>query len=122
MPKRSPILDELRPRCLAIEGAVEKLSHGEPTWFAGPKGKVFAMFDDHHHGAEHVSVWVAAPLEVQQAMVQAEPDRYFVPPYVGHKGWIGVVLSKRPKWKVVASLLQASFELVSKPPLKRVRR
>lgn len=114
-PASAAILEKVRARCLAIEGAVEKLSHGEPTWFTGPKGKVFAMFDDHHHGAAHVSVWIPAPPGVQAGLVRAEPERYFVPPYVGHKGWVAIVLDTRPKWSVVGSMLEAAFALVSGP-------
>jgi hypothetical protein len=66
----------LRAICMALPEAVEKISHGEPTWFAG-KGKVFAMLDNHHHGAAHVSVWLPAPLGAQEAMVWRDPKRYF---------------------------------------------
>src|SRR5919106_3260547 len=72
----------LRAICLALPEANEKLSHGEPTWFAG-KGKVFAMLDDHHHGAPHLSVWLPQPLGAQEALVESDPKRYFRPPYVG---------------------------------------
>src|SRR5690606_28743350 len=51
------VLERLRAICLALPEANERVSHGEPTWFAG-KGKVFAMFDDHHHGADRVAVWL----------------------------------------------------------------
>ena len=60
----------LRALCLALPEANEKLSHGEPTWFAG-KGKVFAMLDNHHHGAEHLSVWLPAGLDMAGSVVLA---------------------------------------------------
>lgn len=113
-------LARLRPLCLAIDGAFEKLSHGEPTWFTGPKGKCFAMFDNHHHGAEHVSVWIPAPPDVQRALVASQPERYWVPPYVGHKGWVAIVLDTKPDWKVVASMLKEAFALVAAPPVRRI--
>lgn len=109
----APVLERLRAICLSFEGAVERLSHGSPTWFTGAKGRVFAMFDDHHQGASHVSVWVPAPLEVQRGLVAAEPERYWVPPYLGHKGWVAVVLDRRPDWKVVRSLIERGHALVA---------
>jgi predicted DNA-binding protein (MmcQ/YjbR family) len=106
-------LARLRELCLAIPGTFEKLSHGEPTWFTGEKGKVFAMFDNHHHGAAHISVHVAATLDLQELLVAQDPARYWVPPYVGHKGWIGIVLDTKPDWNVVAQLLHEAFAMVS---------
>lgn len=115
------VLERLRAICLSFDGAVERLSHGEPTWFTAEKGRVFAMYDDHHHGAPHVSVWVPAPLEVQRALVAAEPERYWVPPYVGPKGWVAIVLDGRPDWAVVRSLVGKGFEQVARPPARRRR-
>lgn len=104
---------------MAIPGAFEKLSHGEPTWFTGPKGKVFAMFDDHHHGAPHVSVHVAGTLDQQESLVATDPARYWVPPYVGHRGWIGIVLDTGPDWDEVAALVHEAHRLVSAPRPRR---
>ena len=105
-------LGRLRDICLAMPGAVEKLSHGEPTWFTGPKGKVFAMYDDHHHGAKHISVYVPATHEVQEMLVAEDPDRYWVPPYVGSKGWVAIILDTKPDWKAVARLVEEGFAMV----------
>jgi hypothetical protein len=93
---------------MALPEALEKLSHGEPTWFAG-KGKVFAMLDDHHHGAEHLSVWLPQPLGVQEALIEADPKRFFRPPYVGPSGWIGMVLDTKPDWEQVADLVRQAY-------------
>jgi predicted DNA-binding protein (MmcQ/YjbR family) len=109
-------LTELRAICLALPEATEKLSHGEPTWFAG-KGKVFAMLDDHHHGAPHLSVWLPAGLGAQEALVESDPKRYFRPPYVGGSGWVGVVLDNRPDWGTVAWLVEQAYRLVAHPKL-----
>src|SRR5262245_58274442 len=73
------LVEKLRAICLALPEAVEKASHGEPTWFAG-KGKVFAMLDDHHHGAPHLSVWLPAGLGAQESLIASDPARYFRPP------------------------------------------
>src|SRR5687767_5361485 len=79
------IVERLRKICLALPQANEKVSHGEPTWFAG-KGKVFAMLDNHHHGAAHFSVWLPQPLGEQEALIEADSRRFFRPPYVGPSG------------------------------------
>jgi predicted DNA-binding protein (MmcQ/YjbR family) len=106
----------LRAICLALPEAVEKTSHGAPTWFAG-KGKVFAMLDDHHHGAPHLSVWLPAGLGAQEGLIASDPERYFRPPYVGPSGWVGVVLDTRPDWAVVAWLVEQAYRLVAKKRL-----
>jgi len=103
---------KLRAICLALPEAVEKTSHGEPTWFAG-NGKVFAMLDDHHHGAPHLSVWLPAGLGAQETLIASDPERYFRPPYVGPSGWVGVVLDTKPDWAVVAWLVEQAFRLVA---------
>lgn len=109
-------LATLRAICLALPEAREKISHGEPTWLAG-KGKVFAMLDDHHHGAAHLSVWLPAALGAQEGLIESDPKRYFRPPYVGHRGWVGVVLDTKPDWAVVAWLVEQAYRLVAAPRL-----
>jgi hypothetical protein len=115
MPRGEP-LARLRAICLALPEAHEKVSHGEPTWFAG-KGKVFAMLDDHHHGAPHLSVWLPAPLGAQEALIDSDPKRFFRPPYVGGSGWVGVVLDLRPDWALVGWLVEQAFRHVAHPAL-----
>ena len=102
------IVARLRALCMAFPEANERVSHGEPTWFAG-KGKVFAMLDDHHHGSKHLSVWLPVPPGVQEDLVAADPARFFRPPYVGSAGWVGVVLDRRPDWTAVSKLLREAF-------------
>jgi hypothetical protein len=106
------LLGRLRAICLALPEANEKLSHGEPTWFAG-KGKTFAMLDDHHHGSPHLAVWLPAGLGAQEALVESDPERFFRPPYVGPRGWVGVVLDTEPDWGQVAWLVEHAFRLVA---------
>jgi hypothetical protein len=112
MPNRSEILEHLRAICMGFPEATERLSHGEPTWFVRDK-KVFVMFDDHHHGAEHIAIWCPAPPGVQDALVDEEPDRFFVPPYVGHRGWIGVRLDVEVDWEEVAGIAADSYRMVA---------
>jgi hypothetical protein len=102
------VVARLRELCLALPEASERTSHGEPTWFAG-KGKVFAMFDNHHHGAPHLGVWLPQPLGVQETLIDADPDVFFRPPYVGPRGWVGVVLDVDPDWTMVTRLLQDAY-------------
>lgn len=104
---RDPIA-RLRSICLALPEASERISHGEPTWFAG-KGKVFAMLDNHHHGGEHLSVWLPQPLGVQESLIEADPKRFFRPTYVGVRGWVGVVLDAKPDWGLVESLVRDAY-------------
>lgn len=106
-------LARLRKIISAIDGAFEKLSHGEPTWFVGPKGRCFAMFDNHHHGAEHISVYFPTPKEVQEALIASNPERYWSPPYVGKSGWTAVILSRDPDWKTVERLARESFARIA---------
>jgi len=106
---------------MAQPEAVEKLSHGEPTWFAG-KGKVFAMLDNHHHGAAHLAVWLPQPLGAQEALIDADPTRFFRPPYVGPSGWVGVVLDAKPDWGMVAAMVREAYLHVTAPKLKAPHR
>lgn len=111
-PAGSAVVARLRRLCLTLPEAVEKLSHGEPTWFAGA-GKVFATLDDHHHGAEHLSVWLPLPLGAQEALMAEDPARFFRPPYVGGRGWVAVVLDGAPDWRQVAALLREAYLTVA---------
>jgi hypothetical protein len=111
-PKDAALIERLRKICLALPEANERVSHGEPTWFAG-KGKVFAMLDHHHHGAAHLSVWLPQRRGVQEELIEEDPERYFRPPYVGAKGWVGVVLDTRPDWKGVARLVRDAYTFVA---------
>jgi predicted DNA-binding protein (MmcQ/YjbR family) len=115
-------LAKLRKICLAIPGAIEKPSHGEPTWFTGPKGKVFAMFDNHHHGGAHISVYVAASIDAQELLVAQDPARYWVPPYVGHKGWVAIILDTKPDWKAVERLVREAHAMIAAPKVQRKAR
>jgi hypothetical protein len=104
-------VDRLRAICLALPETTEKLAWGEPTWRV--RGRLFAQLDDHHHGADHLAVWLPAPLGEQEAMIFTDPARFFRPPYVGHRGWIGVRLDGRPDWKAVANLVEQAYRLVA---------
>lgn len=71
----------------------------------------------HHHGAQRLSVWLPAGLGAQEALIESDPKRHFRPPYVGHSGWVGVVLDTRPDWGMVAWLVEQAYRLVAHPRL-----
>lgn len=85
-------LQRLRTICLALPAVEERLSHGEPTFFVGKK--VFAMFANNHHGDGRIAVWVPAPPDAQVMLIEASPQKFFKPPYVGGRGWVGIVLEQ----------------------------
>ncbi|HEX4489989.1 MAG TPA: MmcQ/YjbR family DNA-binding protein [Acidimicrobiia bacterium] len=102
----------VRRICLAFPETEERLSHGAPTFFAGGK-KTFVMFMDDHHGDGRLAIWCAAPDGVQATLVDEEPDRFFVPPYVGTRGWVGVRLDRDVDWDEVAGIVEDGFRLVA---------
>ncbi len=105
-------LAKVREACLALPEVTERLSHGEPTFFVRDK-KTFVMFHDDHHGDGRLALWVAAAPGVQAEMVDEEPDRFFVPPYVGHRGWLGVRLDRKPNWAEVAGICADAYRQVA---------
>ena len=103
-------LTRLRRLCRSIPGTVEKLSHGEPTFFT-PR-RVFAMFANNHHSDGHVAVWLPAGPGVQDALIEEAPHIYFRPPYVGPAGWIGVELSKVDDDQL-GSMIREAFQMIA---------
>src|ERR1700746_2601514 len=91
-------VERLRAICLALPETSEKVAWGEPTWRV--KGKLFAQLDDHHHGGDHLAVWLPAPLGEQESLLFLDPQRFFRPPYVGPRGWVGVRIDRGPDWKL----------------------
>ena len=87
-PKRNRITERLRQLCLALPETTERLSHGAPTFFIRGK-RAFLMVLTNHHGDGRFAIWCAAPDDMQKSLVDADPERFFVPPYVGHRGWPG---------------------------------
>ena len=86
-------LERIRKIANAYPETLEKTSHGAPTFFAGGK-KVFVMFNDNHHDDGRLAIWIPAPEGAQEILTESDPDTYFIPPYVGHRGWIGIHLTK----------------------------
>ena len=110
----APISDDPLPRlraiCLALPEATEKPSHGEPTWFVR---KVFVTFAGRHHD-DRVAFWCAAPPGVQEALVGSDPQRFFRPPYVGGRGWLGVYLDvPGVDWEEIAEIVADAYRTVA---------
>jgi hypothetical protein len=110
MAKREMQVQRVRRICMALPETSEKLSHGEPTFFVGKK--VFAMFANNHHGDGHIAVWLPVPDGMQSVLMEAAPQTFFRPPYVGVRGWVGIELSQisdedlashlREAWRLIA--------------------
>ena len=111
MPPRP--LPRLRKLCLGLPEAHEVEAWGEPTFRV--RNKLFAMYADagNHHGAGRPAVWVKAGSGNQDLLVRAAPDRFFVPPYVGPSGWVGVYLDGAVDWGEVAELLRDAYALTA---------
>ncbi|WP_166346693.1 MmcQ/YjbR family DNA-binding protein [Phytoactinopolyspora limicola] len=104
-------LERLRRLCLALPETTERPSHGEPTWFVRDK-KVFVTYADHHHD-DRLGFWCAAPPGVQEELVAEDPERFFRPPYVGHRGWLGVRLDVPVDWDEIAEIVRDAYRLVA---------
>jgi hypothetical protein len=105
-------LRTVRALCLALPETTERPSHGAPTFFVRDK-KTFVMYMDDHHGDGRLALWCAAPPDVQPTLVREEPARFFVPPYVGHRGWVGVRLDVDVDWDEVAGIVEDAYRMVA---------
>lgn len=105
-------LSRLRALCLALPQTSERLSHGEPTWFVAEK-RTFVTYSNHHHGDQHLSFWCACTPEAQRARIATDPEVYYSPPYVGHRGWLGVRVDVPVDWGEIADLVEEAYRLVA---------
>lgn len=105
-------LARVRAICLSLPETNERTSHGAPCFFIRDK-KTFLYFHDDHHGDGRISIWCAAPAGVAQQMIEAEPLRFFRPPYVGTRGWLGLDLAVDPDWDETAAIITESFRQVA---------
>ena len=113
-------LSRLRKICLALPDAVESVNHGRPCFSV--RKKTFVMFLDNHHGDERLAIWCKAPPGAQSMIVESDPVRYFVPPYVGPSGWIGARLDRKPEWDAIAAFVAESYALMTAPKPRAAKR
>ena len=123
----------VREVCLWLPEAEEFLSHGSPNFRV--RGKTFAAYCVNHHGDGRIALWLNAPQGAQALYTKEEPKHFFIPPYVGPRGWLGVHLDRGISWKRVAKLVREAYEKVApaalsktigktieiKPPTKRLK-
>src|SRR3954470_5586228 len=102
------VLEEIRKVCLGLPATSERLSHGAPTFFVRGK-RPFAMVMTDHHGDGRFAVWCAAGEGVQEMLVEADPERFFPPPYVGHRGWLGFRLDRPLAEDELAGILEDAY-------------
>jgi hypothetical protein len=100
-------LSRVRTHCLGLPAVSERLSHGTPAFFVGKR--MFTQYWNDHHGDGRIALWCAAPDGMQSMRVRADPGRFFVPPYVGHLGWLGVRLDRRLPWAEVAGVIEDAY-------------
>jgi hypothetical protein len=104
-------LDRVRELCLSLPEVTERPSHGAPTWFVAKK--TFVTYHDDHHGDGRLALWCAAPEGAQSGLVAGAPEHYFVPPYVGHRGWVGVRLDRDLDWDAIAGAIEEAYIAVA---------
>jgi hypothetical protein len=103
----------LREICLALPEVTERPSHGAPTWFAGGKKSFATLWASGHHANEFPHLWCAGLASAQEALVGSAPERFFRPPYVGGRGWIGVRLDGETDWAELAELCADAYRAVA---------
>jgi hypothetical protein len=91
----------------------ERLSHSAPTFFVRAKLSFVQLWEEGHHGNRFPHLWCAAPPGAQEELVEMEPDRFFRPPYVGHRGWLGVRLDGRVDWAEIAAICRDAYRVVA---------
>jgi hypothetical protein len=109
---RERTLRKIREICLELPETSERLSHGAPTFFIRGK-KSFVMVMTDHHGDGRFAIWCAAPPGMQSMLVEADPERFFVPPYVGHRGWLGFRLDRELDGDELAGILEDAYAQVA---------
>lgn len=102
------LIDRLRAICLALPEASEEGGVGDPSFKV--RKKIFAM---QHQMDGRMSLWCKAPPGAQSILVGSNPERFFVPPYVGHHGWVGAWLDVEIDWEEIADLVEESYRMTA---------
>jgi hypothetical protein len=114
-------LQRLRDICLGLPETSERLSHGAPTFFVRGK-RAFLMVLTNHHGDGRFAIWCAAAAGMQEMLVEADPEKFFRPPYVGHRGWLGVRLDRGLDWDELAGVAEDAYAEVAPSKLVEAAR
>jgi hypothetical protein len=109
----------VRAICAGFPEVTERPSHGAPTWFVRDRKSFVTLWQHGHHDDAFPHLWCAAPPGAQAELVTEAPARYFRPPYVGHRGWVGVRLDGRVDWAEVAEVCQDAYRAVAPAALVR---
>ena len=119
--ERNAILARVRELCLSLPETSERLSHGAPSFFVREK-RCFLMVVTNHHGDGRFAIWCAAPAGTQEMLVAADPERFFRPPYVGHRGWLGFRLDREFDVDELTGIVEDAYAEVAPPKLVEVAR
>lgn len=109
----------VRQICMALPETMEKLSHGEPTFFVSKK--VYAMCAINHHNDGHFAVWIPVAPGIQATLIKNDPEKFYRPPYVGVKGWVGVELTQVSDDELGMHLTEA-WQLTKAPAKKHSKK
>ena len=105
--------ERLRVICGALPEVTERPSHGAPTWFVRDKKAFVTLWAQGHHDNHFPHLWCAAGAGEQESLIASSPDRFFRPPYVGHRGWIGVRLDGPIDWAEIAELCTDAYRAIA---------
>ncbi len=108
-------LARVRAICLALPETTERQAWGAPTFRV--KERLFAHYRDNHHNDGRLALWLAMPPGAQETLIPAAPDRFFIPPYEGRRGWIGMRLDGEPDWEEVGTMVEMAYRTVARKPL-----
>jgi hypothetical protein len=112
-------VDRVRRICLSLPDTAEKIAWGTPTFRI--HDRIFVMYTDNHHRDARAAIWCPVPEGAQAAMVSADPEQFFVPPYVGPYGWLGIRLDRDPDWSAVAEFILEAYRIIeAKQAARRV--
>jgi hypothetical protein len=113
----SGITERVRGFCLALPEVEERLSHGAPAFFVRGRRQFVMLWPAGHHDHEFPHLWCAAPPGAQAELIAEDPERFFRPPYVGHRGWLGVRLDREPDWAEIGELCTDAYRSIAPPTL-----
>ncbi len=116
--RSSPTTERVRAICSRLPEVTERASHGSPAFFV--RKQFVMLWADGHHDHDFPHLWCAAPAGAQEELVATSPDRYFRPPYVGSRGWVGVRLDGDVDWDEVAQLCVDAYRVVAPARLARL--